>query len=275
VGGVKLLFFTLTAVVIYLFVTSGVAFADKDKDCKGNPHHCNEPGPPGPPGPQGPPGEDGADGQDGKDGEQGPPGPQGPPGEVPIEWITNTNNTFNIHNKWIQSYRDAAAAEAAMQVHLPQDQTSRITFSGSRINNRSGYGVGYAYMLDNERNTALTVAVGFAGDETAVKASVGFEFGGKRHMELPVVVVAERREEIPPPPEPTVTEVYVTEQQLEIVDEEIMLNVENAVAKVDDRVDSLEARLDANAERVRREEQEREEWKTELTATYLTEPTKQ
>jgi hypothetical protein len=210
--------------LLLLFLLPLVAFADRDDECRGNPHHCDgEPGPPGPagpPGPQGPPGEDGQDGVDGKDGVDGQDGEQGPPGEVPMEWITNTNNTFNIHNKWIQSYRDSVAAEAAMQVHLPQDQNSRFTLGLSRVNSTSGYAVGYAYMLDNERNTALTFAVGVAGDETAAKASFGFEFGGQRRMEIPDLSAlydqAARMPEPEPEPEPDpvpVGSVVITEDE--------------------------------------------------------------
>lgn len=67
-----------------------------------------------------------------------------------------------------------------MQVHLPHDQSSRVTMGMSRIHNTTGLAVGYAYMMDDERNTALTIAVGHAGSETAVRGSFGFEFGGQR-----------------------------------------------------------------------------------------------
>jgi len=202
--------------LLLLFLLPLIAFADKDDDCRGDPHHCGEPGPPGPagpPGPQGPPGEDGQDGVDGQDGRDGVDGKDG---EVPMEWITNTNNTFNVHNKWIQAARDAAAAEAAMQVHLPQDQTSRMTFGMSRLNSTSGYALGYAYMLDSERNTALTFAVGVAGDETAAKASFGFEFGGTRKMEIPALSDLYNEAAIAPEPEPEpvpVGSVVITEDE--------------------------------------------------------------
>ena len=97
-----------------------------------------------------------------------------------------------------------------MQVHLPQDMASRFGVNVSQINGVTGVGFGYAYMMDNERNSALTLSVGMAGDETAVRGSFGFEFGGERKMELPVaamkyapapVVVAEPEPE--PEPEPT------------------------------------------------------------------------
>ncbi len=174
--------------LLILFISLS-AFADRDDDCRGDTHHCE--------GSPGQDGKDGEDGRDGVDGVDGVDGQDGKDGEVPTEWITNTNNTFNVHNKWIQASRDAAAAEAAMQIHLPQDQNSRLTFGMSRLNSTSGYAVGYAYMLDNDRNTALTFAVGVAGDETAAKASFGFEFGGTGRMEMPMIVPAAA-----PPPEP-------------------------------------------------------------------------
>ena len=203
-------------VLLLILFISLSAFAVRDDDCRGDPHHCE--GPPGPAGPPGKDGEDGRDGVDGKDGADGRDGIDGKDGvdgsdgadgrdgidgvdgQVPTEWITNTNNTFNIHNKWIQSYREAAAAEAAMQIYLPRDQNSRITFGVSRMNGMSGYALGYAYMLDNDRNTALTFAVGVAGDETAAKASFGFEFGGTGRMEMPAIVTVPVV--APPQPEP-------------------------------------------------------------------------
>jgi hypothetical protein len=99
-------------------------------------------------------------------------------------WIIETRNNFTIVNRWRHELRDAAAASAAMQVHLPQDQMSRLTLSISDLNNTTGYGIGYAYMLDNKRNTALTLSVGHAGEETAVRGSFGFEFGGQRKIKL-------------------------------------------------------------------------------------------
>jgi hypothetical protein len=169
-----------------------------------------------------------------------------------------------VHHKWIQKYRDIAAAEAAMQVHLPQNQTSRLTFGMSRLSSTSGYALGYAYMIDNERNTAVTFAVGTAGDETAVKASLGFEFGGTRRMMLPTMVDTPSYYPVVPEPE---GETYVTEAELEIADEQIM----GVVAEVDNRVDGIERRLNANAAVARADKKEREEWKVELTETYLTE----
>ncbi len=199
----KTIFFVLAVGALLWYVFLGQqAFADRDDDCRGDPHHCDEPGPPGPagpPGPQGPPGEDGLDGVDGQDGRDGIDGKDG---EVPMEWITNTTNTFTTHNKWIQAARDAAAAQAAMQVHLPQDQSSRMTFGMARINETTGYSLNYAYMLDNERNSALTFSVGQAGDETAVRGSFGFEFGGQRRMEIPDLSAVYNQAAIAPEPEP-------------------------------------------------------------------------
>jgi hypothetical protein len=44
--------------------------------------------------------------------------------------------------------REYMAAQSAMQVHLPQDQRSRITFSMAAVGSNTGIGAGYAYMLD-------------------------------------------------------------------------------------------------------------------------------
>jgi len=196
----------LMLVAWFMFTTSA-AYATDWEECD-HPrfleHGCGyegEDGADGADGADGQDGRDGIDGIDGIDGKDGRDGIDGKDGVVPTEWITNTNNTFNIHNKWIQSARDALAAQTAMQVFLPQDQTQRITFSGAKINNTTGVGVGYAYMFDNERNSALTLSVGRAGDETAVRGSFGFEFGGSRRIEMPTI--APEPEPIQPAPVPT------------------------------------------------------------------------
>ena len=183
--------FLVGVLLVCLFVYGSEAMASGGDDCRKAHHQCGhedgEQGPPGPAGPQGPPGEDGQDGEPGPPGPTGPPGPQGPPGEIPTEWIITVNNNHSTVNKWYQSAREVIAAQTAMQVHLPQDRHSRMTGGISRIGNTTGYAIGYAYMMDNDRNTAFTVAVGMAGSETAVQGSVGFEFGGQRRMELPPV----------------------------------------------------------------------------------------
>lgn len=125
-------------------------------------------GPAGPAGPRGP------------QGPAGPMGPQGPAGEVPTEFVNTTNNTFSTHNRWFDEFRDYHAAESALQVHLPQDRNQRLTFNATHLNSTTGFGVGYAYAFDNDRRTALTAAIGFAGDEAVVKVGVGFELGQKR-----------------------------------------------------------------------------------------------
>ena len=67
-----------------------------------------------------------------------------------------------------------------MQVHLPQDRVSRMTFSVADIDGKIGVGAGYAYMLDDDRNTAFTLSFGKSGSENAVRLSGGFEFGDTR-----------------------------------------------------------------------------------------------
>jgi hypothetical protein len=204
-------------ILVMIAIYAPAAEATGDKECA-HPrfveHGCGEAGPPGPPGPRGKRGEqgergedgrDGIDGKDGKDGKDGRDGVDGKDGEVPTEWITETRTNHITTHNWYESARDAAAAQAAMQVHLPQYQKSRLTFSGSHVNGTSGVGVGYAYMLDNDRNAGLTLSIGYAGDETAVRGSFGFEFGSDRPMQFDLSSVAPAAVPPPPPPEPVPT----------------------------------------------------------------------
>jgi hypothetical protein len=114
---------------------------------------------------------------------------------VPIEWINS------VHYLYDQS-RAYTAALAAMQAPLPQQQISRVTFSGSHLNGRSGVGVGWAYMLDDERRSAFTLSVGHSHGETAVQGSFGFEFGGDRRMKISMAEIEPKA--APPEPEPVV-----------------------------------------------------------------------
>ena len=82
----------------------------------------------------------------------------------------------------------------------------------------------------------------------------------------------------PPEPEPTfgyaapeIIDQFVTEPELQQADAEIMAQVEVRVSEVDERVQGIEARLDANAAAARRAAREREAWKADLTARYLAE----
>lgn len=187
------------------------AFATNDGNECGKHHShpdCDQVGPSGPPGPPGPQGEQGEQGVPGRDGTNGIDGKDG---VVPTEWITETRNSYITINKWYDVARDAAAAQAAMQNYLPQEQKSRLTVSMSRLNGVTGVGVGYAYKMDDERNSALTMSVGHAGSETAIRGSFGFEFGGSRKIDIPAVMMA-------PDPEPSlnpndIIEPYLIQQQ--------------------------------------------------------------
>lgn len=142
----------------------------------GPPGPQGEQGEQGPPGPAGPPGPQGEQGPPGPQGEQGPPGPagpqgeRGPAGEVPTDWIMEVR-TFNIE---LSEY---LAASDAIQIHLPQDQSSRFTIGAAHVNGVTGYALGYGYLCrDCERDVALTFGIGKAGSETTVKGSIGWEF---------------------------------------------------------------------------------------------------
>jgi hypothetical protein len=172
----------VVTLIALLLVGSNAYAHGNDNDCD-HPQFqevgCTYPGDQGPPGQDGQDGKDGKDGQDGEDGEQGPPGPQGPqgergpqgePGVVDETWI---RETLSWQSKW---HRYSAASEA-IQIHLPQDQYSRVTFGMSRLYGVSGYGLGYAFK--NDDGVAVTLGIGTSGSETVGKASIGFEFGSR------------------------------------------------------------------------------------------------
>lgn len=78
-----------------------------------------------------------------------------------------------------------------------------------------------------------------------------------------------------PEPQPTfgyaaeeLTE-FVTEPELQAADAAIIAQVDARVAEVNNAVERIEARLNANAAAARRAAQEREQWKQELATKYL------
>lgn len=199
---------------------------------------CTYPGEQGPPGVDGSDGIDGQDGAPGADGQDGAPGPtgpqgergpigpagqpgergpQGPPGEIPTEWINNVNHLYDEQNSYL-------AATQAMQVYLPQEQIFRLSFNMSHVGGRTGYGAGFAYMVDDDSRTALTLAVGRASDETAVAGSVSFEFGGQRRIKVQQLA-------------------YVTDVQLEAADDEIEEYHQQDITRVHLEQQSLEQRI--------------------------------
>jgi hypothetical protein len=62
---------------------------------------------------------------------------------------------------------------------------------------------------------------------------------------------------------------FVTEPELQAADAAIIEQVEGRVAEVNDALERIEQRLDANAAAARRAQQEREQWKAELATKYL------
>lgn len=225
-GSLKMFVIGLIVIAILMILSPGIGYTTEN-DCHQAHEQCGH-GADGTDGKDGVDGRDGVagkDGRDGIDGADGRDGVDGKDGIVPTTWITETRDNFLTVNKWYRAAREAAAATAAMQVHLPQDRASRLTFGMSHLNNTTGVGVGYAYKLDNDRNTALTVAVGVAGDETAIKGSFGFEFGSDRRMEIPAIVIA-----------PVVVEPEIdhTQEYLSMFEQ-----------TQDDRYDALYARMEA------------------------------
>jgi len=291
--------FILALVLVLWALTSTISYASDD-DCDYYSWGCDDdddsddtgpPGPEGPPGPQGEQGEQGetgATGAQGEQGEQGIQGERGPAGEVDETTLTTINNNHTTVINWWQEARDAAAAQSAMQVYLPQDQNSRLTFGMSRLNETTGYALGYAYMFDNDRNAALTFAVGSAGSETAVKGSFGFEFGGDRSSRISTVSVAPSyiapiyREEAREP-EPTVTEeprytehdghpghdqhlmADVTQEEYEAQVEQLEEQAQMAIDKADRLQSRTESQEDEIA-RLRREAERASEYRLQRTA---------
>jgi len=181
-------------------LVTGTAFATGNDDCD-HPRFqevgCSYPGDQGDQGDQGEQGEQGetgetgatgatgdtgatgAQGEQGIQGEQGTQGIQGVAGErgqagvVSTTWITETRN-------WQSKWLHYAAADNAIQVHLPQDQDSRVTFGIAQIHGETGYAVGYAYKTDRKDALAFTLGIGTSGGQQVGKASVGFEFGGRK-----------------------------------------------------------------------------------------------
>jgi hypothetical protein len=128
-----------------------------------------------------------------------------------------------------------------MNAPLPQQQTSRLTFSGSRLNGRTGVGVGYAYMIDDDSRTALTLSVGRSGSETVVQGSVGFEFGGDRRMKIDMAEIEPAAEPEPEPePEPELAIVYEQRQQIEQYHAEDIEVIQMEQQELESRIAALE-----------------------------------
>ncbi len=88
---------------------------------------------------------------------------------VDMKWIIETRSFHQRYGRW-------AAASEAVQIYLPQDQESRITFGVGMVDGNTGLGLGYAFK--NDDGVAFTLGIGTSGGEDVGKASVGFEFGG-------------------------------------------------------------------------------------------------
>ena len=161
------------------------AFAgDDDHGCPPGHEHinsCDDDHGQGPPGEDGQDGRDGVDGQDGIDGIDGIDGRDGVDGRDGMDGIVS-NKWIIETRKWQSKWSNYTAAMESIQIHLPQDQHSRLTGGISTINGQTGFGFGYAYVFDNARSVALTIGIGTSGSEQVGKVSVGFEFGGNRNQ---------------------------------------------------------------------------------------------
>lgn len=169
--------------VIFMALSS-VVWAGGDKDCPyGHQHQGSCQGPPGADGEDGQDGTDGIDGRDGKDGADGIDGRDGRDGidglnglDGIVDYTTINRNLNNETARW----RHWLAAQSAIQIHLPQDSSQRLTLSGSTVDGTGGVGLGYAYKFDRDDNLAISAGIGSSGDEQVGVLAVGFEFGGSR-----------------------------------------------------------------------------------------------
>ena len=153
----------MLVVLLALFLIAP-AFAGGDKDCPYGHQHQGSC--------QGPPGEDGKDGKDGVDGKDGRDG---------IDGVVDYQRINTTVHKEFRTWRNYAAAMQAIQIHLPQDSSQRLTASGSYIDGASGVGLGYAYKFDRDDNLAITAGIGSSGGEEVGVLSLGLEFGADRN----------------------------------------------------------------------------------------------
>jgi hypothetical protein len=173
--------------------------------------------------------------------------------------------------------REAAAAQAAMETHLPQYMKQRLHMNMATVEGKTAIGFGYAYMLDNDRNAGLTFAMGHSGGETAARASFGFEFGDDRPMRFdishlePAAAEPEIRYEAPPGTVQMTADEYdqmlMAQASQEQHDEDIE-GIEYRISQQQNLIDSLKAdhedkdaqieRLKQEAARLRAEQKEQE-----------------
>ena len=83
---------------------------------------------------------------------------------------------FRSRGRAAEDFGKYLAATSAAQIYLPQNKSSRLTFGASRVNGSTGLGLGYALMLNDTDNTAITLSLGVSGGKVAATASVGIEF---------------------------------------------------------------------------------------------------
>lgn len=121
-------------------------------------------------------GEDGQDGQDGADGADGIDGINGIDGRDGIDGADGVVSTawINETRSWNTKFNSFLAASDAIQIYLPDDKSSRVTFGASRVHGQTGVGIGYAYKAEN--TFALTLGLGASHGEKTGKVSVGWEF---------------------------------------------------------------------------------------------------
>jgi hypothetical protein len=141
-------------------------------------------GPAGPPGADGSDGQDGRDGVDGVDGANGLDGADGKDGRDGVDGIDGIDgrdadsslyaNARAEARDWHNEMKDYVAASTAIQIHLPQTKSFRMTLGTARIDGQQGVAVGFAAKLDEE--VALTFGLGTSGGETVATGALSFEF---------------------------------------------------------------------------------------------------
>ena len=98
----------------------------------------------------------------------------GPPGKDGLSPAVFENQTEEFIYRF-NRYEKYMAAEAALDIDLPQLGNHRLSFMGANVSGSEGIGLGYAYR--DENGIALKLGIATAGQSvTVTKLGVSWEF---------------------------------------------------------------------------------------------------